>query len=159
MVMQVEAFTQSLRPFPLSPVLHQRQKSKLSKNETKPMKYQSIFRQVWFFFPLLPTTSELFNLNLLAASAAHQLDSLRSMSKCFVPINGAPIKYVWPSDPWRVPEGNQRRHVRTAPLCAANTARAQCDPLNILLLADVEMHRAPPRANARHTHRFNNMGH
>lgn len=60
----------------------------------------------------------------------------------FVPINEAPIKYVWPSQPLQVPEGNQRRHVRTGPLCAANTAGAQCDPQNILLFADLELHGA-----------------
>lgn len=41
-----------------------------------------------------------------------------------------------------MPEGNQRRHLRTGPLCSVNMARAQFNPLNILPFADVEIHRA-----------------
>lgn len=42
----------------------------------------------------------------------------------------------------QVPEGNQRRHLGTGPLGSVNMARAQFNPLNILLFADVEIHRA-----------------
>lgn len=121
-------------------MLPQREKSKLSKNKRKQWNIKA-FSDTFFFFCLLPTASELFNLNLLIETAAHQLDSL---SQCPNVCADQWSTYCIHLAKWtlQVPEGNQRRQLRTGPLRSVNMARAQFNPLNILLFADVEIHRA-----------------